>query len=59
MYILDNFNIGKMSNTQAQPVHVLYADICDAGQQAVFLFASFNYKVTSWKEYNQNETPVM
>lgn len=48
-------NNGKMFNTYVYPTNILYADIHDMyGQQAVFLFAPFNYKSTVWKEYNQN-----
>lgn len=56
MCILDNFNIGKMFNIL---VHISYADIHDRGQQAIFLFESFNYTLALWKEYNQSEPPVM
>lgn len=52
---LVKFNNGKRFNSYVYPVHILYADIHDMyGQQVVFLFASFNYKSTVWKEYNQN-----
>lgn len=48
-------NNGKMFNTYVYPANILYVDIHDMyGQQAVFLFAAFNYKSTVWKEYNQS-----
>lgn len=44
-----------MFNTYVYPANILYVDIHDMyDQQAVFLFAAFNYKSTVWKEYSQN-----
>lgn len=51
--------IVKMFNKCTYPVHILYADVHDIGPQAIFLFATFNYNSALWKEYSQNETPVM
>lgn len=48
-----------MFNKCTYPVHILYADVHDTGPQAIFLFATFNYNSALWKEYSQNETPVM
>ena len=40
------------------PARVAYADIDEIGEQAIFLFTTFNYTSALWREYRRNETPV-